>query len=102
VVEIVGQMAYKIVAEREDLTVSMEQNSVLFTLAKARVWAREGWSIVVTDSDGQVLYPTVLAHAIDLMISAGELREADRARCVHWPLARAAVGTHKRALTELS
>jgi hypothetical protein len=37
-----------------------------------------------------------------LMISAGELREADRARCVHRPLARAAVGTHKRALAELS
>ena len=49
-----------------------------------------------------MLYPTVLAHAIDLMISAGELREADRARCVHRPLARAAVGTHKRALAELS
>jgi hypothetical protein len=43
-------------AEREDLTVRMKQHSILFTLAKARIFASEGWSIVVTDSDGQVLY----------------------------------------------
>ena len=48
-------MAYKIVAEREDQTVWMEQDSILFTVAKARVWASEGWSIVVTDSEGEVL-----------------------------------------------
>ena len=53
-------MAYKIVAEREDLTVRMEQDSILFAIAKARIFARDGWNIVVTDSDGQVLYPTVL------------------------------------------
>ena len=49
-------MAYKIVAEREDETVWMEQDSILFTVAKARVWASEGWSIVVTDSEGEVLF----------------------------------------------
>ena len=50
-------MAYQIVAEREDLTVRMKQRSILFTLAKARIFASEGWSIVATDSAGEVLYP---------------------------------------------
>ena len=51
-----SEMAYQIVAEWEDLTVRMKQHSILFTLAKARIFASEGWSIVVTDSDGEVLY----------------------------------------------
>ena len=42
-------MAYKIVAEREDLTVRMEQDSILFAIAKARIFASDGWNIVVTD-----------------------------------------------------
>jgi hypothetical protein len=50
-------MAYQIVAEREDLIVRMNQHSLLFTLAKARIFASEGWSIVVTDSAGEVLHP---------------------------------------------
>ena len=49
-------MAYQIVAEREGLTVRMEQHSILFTLTKARIFASDGWSIVVT-RDGEVLYP---------------------------------------------
>ena len=52
-----SEMAYQIVAEREDLIVRMNQHSLLFTLAKARIFASEGWSIVVTDSAGEVLYP---------------------------------------------
>ena len=50
-------MAFKIVAEREDQTVCMEQDSILFTVAKARIFVSEGWSIVVTGSEGEVLYP---------------------------------------------
>ena len=46
-------MAYQIVAEREDLIVRMNQHSLLFTLAKARIFASEGWSIVVTDPPGR-------------------------------------------------
>jgi hypothetical protein len=49
-------MAYQIVAQREDLTVTMKQHSILFALAKARIFASEGWSIVVTDTSGEVLY----------------------------------------------
>ena len=52
-----SEMAYQIVAEREDLIVRMNQHSLLFTLAKARIFASEGWSIVATDSAGEVLYP---------------------------------------------
>jgi hypothetical protein len=50
-------MAFKIVAEREDQTVCMEQGSILFTVAKARIFVSEGWSIVITGSEGEVLYP---------------------------------------------
>jgi hypothetical protein len=37
---------------------------------------------------------------IDQMIAEGELLEADRARCVHWTVARI-VGGHERALAAL-
>jgi hypothetical protein len=50
-------MMYQIVAEREDLIIRMKQHSLLFTLAKARIFASGGWSIVVTDTAGEVLYP---------------------------------------------
>jgi hypothetical protein len=43
-----------------------------------------------------------VSDIVDQMILAGELREADRAHCIHWSLARAALGTHARALAELS
>ena len=48
-------MAYRIVAERENETVRMDRMSSLMALAKARVWASEGWSvtIVVCDEDAQ-------------------------------------------------
>ena len=59
-----SEMVYQIVAEREDLTVRMNQHSLLFTLAKARVFASEGWSIVVTDYDGEVLYPAQQETAV--------------------------------------
>ena len=59
-----SEMAYQIVAERADLIVRMKQHSLLFTLAKARIFASEGWSIVVTDSDGEVLYPAQQETAV--------------------------------------
>ena len=47
-------MAYRIVAERENETVRMDRMSSLMALAKARVWASEGWevTIIVRDEDG--------------------------------------------------
>jgi len=50
-------MAFEIVAERESETVRMKRNSSLMVIAKARVWASEGWSvtIVVGDEDTTTL-----------------------------------------------
>src|SRR6202165_2198115 len=50
-------MRYEIVAERESETVRMKRNSSLIAIAKARVWASEGWSvtIVVSDEDASAL-----------------------------------------------
>ena len=47
-------MAYRIVAERENETVRMDRMSSLMAIAKARVWASEGWevTIIVRDEDG--------------------------------------------------
>ena len=46
-------MAYRIVAERENETVRMDRMSSLMAVAKARVWASEGWNvtIIVRDED---------------------------------------------------
>jgi len=48
-------VAYKIVAERENATVRTERTSLLVAVAKARVWADEGWHVVVTDAEGTQL-----------------------------------------------
>ena len=46
-------MAYRIVAERGNETVRMDRSSSLMAVAKARVWASEGWqvTIIVRDQD---------------------------------------------------
>lgn len=61
-------MAFEIVAERESETVRMKRSSSLFAIAKARVWASEGWNvtIVVCDEDAPALAeqgPLLLGHA---------------------------------------
>jgi hypothetical protein len=45
-------LAYSMIAERENETVKTNRSSLLIAVAKARVWASEGWQVVVTDSDG--------------------------------------------------
>ena len=46
-------MTYRIVAERGNETVRMDRTSSLMAVAKARVWASEGWhvTIIVQDQD---------------------------------------------------
>ena len=46
-------MNYRIVAERGNATVRMDRASSLMAVAKARVWASEGWqvTIIVQDQD---------------------------------------------------
>jgi hypothetical protein len=50
-------VGYKIVAKRENETVTFEGGSVLVAVAKARVWASEGWQVTVVDGDGRTLVP---------------------------------------------
>ena len=50
-------MAYKMIAERENETVKIERMSSLVIVAKARIWASEGWHVVITDADGKSYPP---------------------------------------------
>ena len=51
-------MAYNIVAERDNETVRMRRNSSIIAIAKARVWASEGWDVTIIDDDDNPLVPT--------------------------------------------
>jgi len=53
----VDELAYQIVAVRENETVRCERISVLIAIAKARVWTSEGWQVVITDAEGKTLEP---------------------------------------------
>jgi hypothetical protein len=44
-------MAFEIVAKRDTETVTMQRNSSLIALAKARVWASEGWNVTIVVRD---------------------------------------------------
>jgi hypothetical protein len=46
-------LAYRMTAEREGSTVKVERESPLIIIAKARIWASEGWQVVITDTDGK-------------------------------------------------
>ncbi|MEB2538429.1 hypothetical protein, partial [Micrococcus luteus] len=50
-------LAYKMIAERENETVRIERESSFIIIAKARVWASEGWQVVITDKDGKSYPP---------------------------------------------
>lgn len=41
------------IAERDGSTVSVERESSLIMVAKARIWVSEGWQVVITDADGK-------------------------------------------------
>ena len=45
-------MVFRIVAERENETVKMDRTSSLIAIAKARVWASEGWQVTIVVEDG--------------------------------------------------
>jgi hypothetical protein len=50
-------MTYKIVATKGDSVLESERESLQLAAAKARVWARVGWHVVVTDGEGKTLDP---------------------------------------------
>jgi hypothetical protein len=44
-------MAFEIVAKRDSETVTMQRDSSLIAIAKARVWASEGWNVTIVVKD---------------------------------------------------
>jgi hypothetical protein len=50
-------MAYRIVAERNDETVRMNRSSALLAVAKAKVWASEGWKVTIIVGDENQIAP---------------------------------------------
>jgi hypothetical protein len=51
-------MAYRIVAERQNETVRMDRSSMLVAVAKARVWASEGWKVTIIVGDEDEIAPS--------------------------------------------
>jgi hypothetical protein len=51
-------MAYRIVAERSNETVRMDRSSMLMAVAKARVWASEGWKVTIIVGDENETAPS--------------------------------------------
>ncbi len=47
------ELTYKMIAERDNETVKIERMSSFVIVAKARIWASEGWQVVITDADGK-------------------------------------------------
>ena len=45
-------MPYKITAKKDDSSLDCERQSLLVIAAKARVWAEEGWEVLVKDDGG--------------------------------------------------
>jgi hypothetical protein len=59
-------MSYKIVATKENQTVRSVRQSLLIAAAKARVWASEGWEVIVTDSEERTLDPADFEKLFEL------------------------------------
>ena len=59
-------MSYKIVATKEDQTMRSVRQSLLIVAAKARVWASEGWQVVVTDGEEKTLDPADLEKLFEV------------------------------------
>lgn len=51
------ELAYKMIAERDNTTVRVERQSSLLIVAKAKVWVSEGWQVVITDAEGKTYAP---------------------------------------------
>jgi hypothetical protein len=50
-------MTYSMIAERENETVKAERESRMIIPAKARIFASEGWNVVVTDGKRSTYRP---------------------------------------------
>jgi len=63
-------MSYKIVATKEDQTMRSVRQSLLIAAAKARVWASEGWEVVVTDGEEKALDPAGFEKLFEKQVTA--------------------------------
>jgi hypothetical protein len=70
-------LAYQIVAVRDNETVRYERNSMLIAIAKARVWAREGWEVSITDDEGRTLESAEFERAFRGVVSIDQERLSD-------------------------
>jgi hypothetical protein len=48
-------LAYRMIAEPENESVKVDRESRLLIVAKARIWASEGWSVVIIDTEDQTV-----------------------------------------------
>jgi hypothetical protein len=53
-------LAYQMIAERDNERAQSRSVSLFIAAAKARVWASEGWDVVVTDDTGKKFTPAEL------------------------------------------
>ena len=70
-------MAYQIVAVRDNETVRYERNSMLIAIAKARVWASEGWEVSITDDEARTLESAEFERAFRGVVSIDQERLSD-------------------------
>jgi hypothetical protein len=64
-------VVYTMIAERGNETVKSERNSLLITVAKARVWVSEGWQVTITNSEGKVFEPAEFEKSLGSLIGRG-------------------------------
>jgi hypothetical protein len=60
------ELAYKMIAERDNTTVRVERQSSLLIVAKAKVWVSEGWQVVITDTEGRTYAPADFEQLVAL------------------------------------
>jgi hypothetical protein len=59
------------VAERGNETVKSERTSSLITIARARVWASEGWQVTITNEEGKVFAPAEFENLFAVQAARG-------------------------------
>ena len=64
-------MAFEIVAARGSETVTMKRNSSLIAIAKARVWASEGWNVTIVVKDPADCAPSLALAPVPVRSMAG-------------------------------
>jgi hypothetical protein len=84
-------MAFEIVAERNSEIVRMTRNSSLIAIAKARVWASEGWDVTIVVGDDETFDFPSLASGIDAPLQPPGLRDRGSALPAVFPAAGAAL-----------